>query len=1105
MSEIDGKREPTTLRGSGVVGTIGPSPQPGGLTYVVGRINNSPCKFLIDTGSSYTLVHSKLCNETLPSDNTCTLVTISGSTLTVHGPKLVALHLGSLTLQHSVRYCDITEDAILGMDFLLTHNTSLDLTRMTLKVEDQFFPLEPHNSVGAGSQPPPLARVVEPRDTPSLLKDLFDKSVKAGSLNSEQADRLRLLLSEFSDVFSKGESDLGNSNIVEHKIDVGDNRPIKQRPRRIPPFKVAEVRELVRKMEAQGIIEPSHSPWASPIVLVPKKDGSTRFCVDYRRLNDITVKDSFPLPIIDDILSRVSNARWFSTLDFQSGYWQVRMDEADREKTAFVTPDGLWQFLVMPFGLTNAPATFQRLMSRVLNRPMRDGYADVFLDDVLIHAHNFEEHLNRLSSVFTLFRKSNLKLNPKKCVLFTKQVSYLGYVLSDRGIQTDPAKIKVVQEWQIPSDKRQVKSFLGLCSFYRNFIRNFAHIAKPLYVLSEAKDFVWTETCAASFQELKTALTSSPILGHVSREGAFILDTDASDRAIGAVLSQVQSDKEVVLGYYSKCLSRAERNYCVTRRELLSVVKAIRHFAPMGLGMGSLIVRTDHGSLKWLLSFKQPDGQLARWMEDIAPYKPEIQYRPGSQHGNADALSRRPCAESGCNYCEKRESNDALGKALAVAAIPSAPWDDASLKAKQSDDANLNLVLGWLRTGERPSQEVAKNFNSSLQGYWAIFPSLELVSGVLYRRWEHPSGKTTVLQVVVPTSLQKDAIQACHEGTGGHFGENKTFSFIRRRFFWMGCRRSVKNFCAACAVCSKRDGTGIRIHAELQPSHPGAPFNRVGLDILGPFPRSTLNNRYVLVLMDYFTKWPEAIPVPNQTAETVAEALVANVFSRFGTPGEIHTDQGRNFESRLFKEVLSRLGVKRTRSTPLHPQSCGLVERFNRTLTDGIAKLVSDHQKDWDLQIPLFLLAYRAAEHVSTGYSPAMLNLGRELTLPVDLQLGRRPDDQAITEYARCLQERLQYCHQAAKEALEKRAVEMKARYDAKSRIPTFKEGDKVWLHNPRRKRGLCPKLQNDWEGPYTVVKKISDLVVRIQSGKKQRVVHVDRLAPYRTYGEEKG
>ncbi|GBM86428.1 Transposon Ty3-I Gag-Pol polyprotein [Araneus ventricosus] len=901
-------------------------------------------------------------------------------------------------------------------------------------------------------------------------------------LNEEQRTAVRKLLNEFQNLFSTCDADVGRCNMTQHRINTGDHPPIKQYPRRLPLARKEEADNLVKEMVDNGIIEESSGPWASPIVLVKKKDGSTRFCVDYRKLNEITKKDSYPLPRIDDTLDALNGSQWFTTLDLKSGYWQIEIRPEDREKTAFTTGQGLWQFKVMPFGLCNAPATFERLMETVL-RGLSSEACLVYLDDIIIVGRTFEEHLNNLR----------------------KEVTYLGHVISAEGVKTDPEKIKAVVDWPRPETVHDLRSFLGLCTYYRRFVKNFSTIAKPLHKLTEAKsNFNWTEECEKSFNSLKQALTSSPILTYPRTDKDFILDTDASNEGIGAVLSQNIGNEERVIAYFSKSLGKPERNYCVTRKELLAIVKSIEHFHHYLYGR-KFLLRTDHASLRWLLNFKEPEGQIARWIQRLQEYDFEIQHRKGTSHGNADALSRRPCKES-CKQCTNAEKKFGMERDISVKVVTTTtvdPWSSCEIQKAQLEDPAIKPILEKkLNSAERPSwQEIAPE-SPATKRYWALWDSLHLKDGVLYRKWESDDGNSCRWQLILPKSRIPEVLRETHDSaSGGHFGVMKTLSKTRERFYWDRLRADVENWCRECHACGARKGPKTRTKGRLQRYNVGAPFERMALDILGPFPVTTKGNRYVLVLMDYFTKWPEAIPIPDQEASTVAEELVRSWISCYGVPMILHSDQGTNFNSALFTKLCELLGILKTRTTALHPESDGMVERFNRTILNHLSLFVSRNQTDWDTHLPLFLLAYRSAEHEVTGLTPAEMLFGRTLRLPCDILFGRPSETPSSpNEYMKNLEARLESVHAFARERIKLASERMKTRYDSRATHHHFKEGDLVWMYNPKRRRGLSPKLQQNWEGPYTVVKKLNDVVYRVQRSPnaKPKVIHINRLAPYR-------
>ncbi|GFT53232.1 retrovirus-related Pol polyprotein from transposon 412 [Trichonephila clavipes] len=867
--------------------------------------------------------------------------------------------------------------------------------------------------------------------TPDLLEN--------AELSPEQKSSAERLFQEFEDVFSRNSSDIGHTTVTQHRIDTADHPPIKQHPRLLPFAKQEEVGTLLREMQENDIIEPSSSPWASPIVLVRKKDGSTRFCVDYRKLNDVTKKDSYPLPRIDDTLDTLSGHKWFSTLDLKSGYWQVEIHPEDREKQHSL--------------------------------PAKD-----YGSSKSCRGRTFEEHLQNIRKVLSKLSDANLKLNPSKCKFFQKEVNYLGHIISAEGVRTDPEKVSAVKNWKRPENLRELRSFLGLCTYYRKFVKGFSNIARPLHKQTESKQkFQWAKECEDSFLQLKEALTSSPILIYPQPEKPFILDTDANNESVGAVLSQEIDGQERVVAYWSKCLSKPERNYCVTRKELLAIVKAIEHFHHYLYGQ-KFLLRTDHASLTWLMNFRNTEGQVARWIQRLNEYYFDIRHRKGSSHGNADALSRRPCPEN-CRHCSRVETkyDYAIRQITTSTATPPDPWSDEKVREDQMADPDIKPLIEFMESSSnKPSWQDISAYSPTTKQYWALWNSLHLRNGVLYRKFESEDGKTFRWQLVLPRSRIPEVLKELHGSpTGGHFGVMKTLHRVRERFFWGKVRADVEQWCKSCDACSARKGPKIRSRGKLHRYNVGAPFERIAFDILGPLPRTASGNKYLLVVMDYFTKWPEVYPIPDQEAPTVAEAVVQHWISRYGVPLQLHSDQGRNFVSAVLKGVCEVLGIDKTKTTPLHPQSDGMVERFN---------------------------PYRSAVHETTGYSPSQMLFGRDLRLPCDLLFGRPPDTPSSPEeYVQNLQARFEDVHNLARERINLRTEKMKTRYDTKATGHQFKEGDKVWFYNPTRRKGLSPKLQSHWDGPYTILKIINDVVIRIRksTNSKPRVVHYDRLAPY--------
>ncbi|XP_076851923.1 heat shock 70 kDa protein 12B [Brachyhypopomus gauderio] len=927
-------------------------------------------------------------------------------------------------------------------------------------------------------------------------------------LSASQGELLSELLNRYRGLFAVSERDCSRTGLASHAIDTGDAKPVRLRPHRLPLTKRVAAERQIREMAAAGVIEPSNSSWSAPVVLAKKKDGSWRFCVDYRRLNAVTKLDSYPMPRVDDTLERLAGSDWFSSLDLRSGYWQVPLDESAKEKTAFSIGAGLWHFKVLPFGLCNAPATFERLMERVLSG-VPSSKCVVYLDDVLVHATGFESALANLELVLGLVKEANLSLNPAKCNLLQRRINFLGHVVSGEGIATDPGKTAAVREWPTPRTVRQVRSFLGLASYYRRFVKGFADIAAPLHHLTRGGGtrFSWPDDAECAFRTLKQRLCSAPVLAYPSPTERFIVDTDASDHGLGAVLSQVQEGSERAIAYFSRRLDKAEKNYCVTRRELLAVVEGLWHFRPYVYGVPFLL-RTDHASLQWLLNFREPEGQLARWLARLQEFNFVVEHRPGRIHGNADALSRRPCASHDCKHCQRAEGKaETVGVCAAVGRTAVAPpvspcISTAELAAAQRADPDLAWALDALEAAAVPDWDDVVRRGPVAKALRSNWDSLRIAGGVLHRTWEDPSTGSRLTQTVVPQGLRDTVLQAVHGLPGsGHFGITKTLHRLRQRFWWPGCRAGVELFVHCCDTCAAKKGPARVSRAPLHPMQSGCPMERVAVDVLGPFPVTESGNRYVLVAMDYFTKWPEAYAVPDQSAVTTAETLLHEFFCRFGVPEVLHSDQGRNFESDVMTEVCRLLGVHRTRTTPLHPQGDGLVERFNRTLATQLAMATQENQRDWDKQLPLVLLACRSALQETTGFTPAMLMFGRELRSPVDLAFGAPPTDDVNVEpgpvFVSRLRTRLLDVHKRARGSQAGAGLRQKRAYDMRCYGGPLPVHSEVWLYNPRRKKGLCPKLQSAWVGPCTVLARVSDVVYRIRWGRRRLVVHRDRLAPY--------
>ncbi|MES9902836.1 MAG: reverse transcriptase domain-containing protein [Sedimenticola sp.] len=927
-----------------------------------------------------------------------------------------------------------------------------------------------------------------------------DVDLSTSILDSLQKSQLQSLLSRYSNVFAKNSSDLGKTTVVQHNINTGDSMPIKQPYRRVPIHLRDEVHKQTQNMLSDGIIEESKSPWSSPVVLAKKKDGSMRFCVDYRRLNSTTHKDAHPLPRIDDCLDALTGASVFTTLDCASGYWQVEVDEADREKTAFSTGSNLYQFRVMPFGLTNAPATFQRLMDLILCG-LHWSACLVYLDDIILFSKTVGEHMVLVEEVLRRLQEAGLKLKPSKCQLFQEKVAFLGHVVSKDGTAPDIRNVEKVKNFPTPCSVREVKSFLSLASYYRRFVPEFSCIAEPLLALTRKETvFVWSGQCQSAFESLRRALTEYPILCFPNFQDSFVLTTDASNYAVGAVLSQIQSGQERVIGYASSSLTNAGRNWSTFDKEFWAVVWGVRHFRPYLCGR-KFQIYTDHKPLlniKSITHDSDSTGRRTRWSIELSSYDFEIMYKKGEENTNADCLSRIPVQE----HVYSRECNVEVSASSAMENEGDMPIDMVS---EQNKDPTLLMLKDHLIKKTQPVDLNRETPN--VRCLWRQKEDLLIRDGILYRQ---VTDKNTFAryQLIVPVQLTRTILENLHScPTGGHMGFEKTVDKIRQKYYWYGMLSQVKKWCKSCKDCAQSKSAPRKQRAPLVQDQATRPFERIAMDIVGPIPTTSDGNRFILVVSDYFTKWPEAFALKDHKALTVAQILVDEIICRYGIPSRLHCDQGRDFESRVIQEVCRLLDVKKTRTTPYHPESDGLVERLNRSLVQMLRTVGEKNQKDWDKQLPKILLAYRSSVHSTTKFTPHFLMFGREVQLPIDVMFGGVGERfQSATQYAQETKAHLDKAFEFVRTNTGAAQKQQKKQYDKKVYGTPLTEGDVVMVYSPAVKQGLSKKLHKHWDGPWTIKRKISDVVfqLRKEGTRKQMTVHFNRLRKFENYEENR-
>ena len=918
-------------------------------------------------------------------------------------------------------------------------------------------------------------------------------------LTTEQKQQIEQLLLKWKCIFALNDLDLGCTHTVTHHIKLTESTPFKERYRHIPPNMYEEVRNHIQEMLDSDVIRLSNSPFASPVVLVRKKDGSLRFCIDFRKLNSRTIKDAHALPRIDEALDTLSGSSWFSALDLKAGYWQVEVAEADKEKTAFtVGPLGFYEYNRMPFGLVNAPATFQRLMT-VCMGDLNLTECLLYLDDIIVFSKSFESHLQRLEHVFQRLKDHGLKLKPSKCTFFQSKVKYLGHVVSKEGIHTDPDKIETVQNWPIPVNVKSLRRFLGFTGFYRRFIKGYAKVARPLYdqlkgdttVKSKSRTkkkqkmkdgdkqptFQWGTEQQNAFNHLINLLTKAPILAYADYSKSFILHTDASRDGLGAILYQKQQDNsQRVIAYASRGLSPSERNYPAHKLEFLALKWAVTDKFRDYLHGNQFTVFTDNNPLTYVLTTAKLDATGHRWLAELASFDFDIQYRSGKKNVDADALSRirKYIGHDVISAVCQSSTDYSLIETLNVASMnvgqqPSSTLCQLSNEDwihNQSSDPLLSKIIKHIQQGTEPSIKEIE-----LKPVVRQFHKFVLRDNVLYR--QVVINRSEFFQLVLPSQYHRTALQGVHQDMG-HPGCDRTYNLLQERFYWPSMKNDVTDWVKNCGRCIRRKS--IKPIAPLVSIHSTRPLELVCMDYLS-LEESKGGVKDVLVITDHYTKYAVAVPTRNQTARTTAEALFNNFICHYGFPERLHSDQGRNFESKVISQVCKLGDVKKSRTTPYHPMGNGQCERFNRTLLNMLGTCSPQSKLNWKLHVAPLVHAYNCMRHETTGYSPFYMMFGRQPRLGIDLILGIKEqveqEEMDHNTYMDQLKHRLQSAYKLASSLASERQHRQKTKYDTKVKGAALSPGDRVLIQCTGFKGPH--KLENRWSKEVYVIEEQPD------------------------------
>lgn len=1019
------------------------------------KFDNYPCLALIDTGASCCLISQEFYNKILTfkykdrvikESKPVTMQALSASNQAINFESELKLHFKIEYLSWDYTFYlvkDLPVPVILGINFLRHTKSIINMANRTIS-----FPYQQKLVLNLQTQGE------ENQSVETMKPQLGEK------LTVNQKQQLENLLEKFPGTITKK---LGKTNVITYKLNLKPNHKVRCRPYQFSPIKTAILREHIDELLKNNIIRESTSEYASPAFCVPKKGGKTRMVINYRALNQGLTLEATPMPTVESAFQHLSGAKFFTLLDLNSAYNQIPLAEESKHLTSFVVPWAQYEFQYVPFGVANGSYVLSNLINKIFG-DIKFKFLFAFFDDIVVYSDTFEEHLNHLECVLDRLKQAGLTINPSKMVVASDQIEFLGHRISNNTLSVDSEKTRPIDEFPTPKNIKQLARFLGMTAYYSRFIKDYAAIAAPLNHLKRKNvPFLWGEQQQQAFSKLKAALTETPVLKLPDFQKEFVLHTDASRHALGCVLSQDHEGQLFPVAFASRATNLHEKNYDTMQLECLSIIYALEKFR-VYLEHREFQLHTDNSALTWLLNHPRQVGKIGRWITTINAFKFTITHVKGRDNAVADCLSRlfeegepSPTPKPVVNFLTK---------------IPEAFQD---IKTHQSSDPLISELIKKVKNHQADDK-------------------YSLVEGVLVFK----TGNQTKPRIVIPQKLLPMLFKHYHEApTAGHLGIAKTLHRVQAHFWSRDLKKDITNMVRTCKICQlSKPAQNARV-GDLVSEVVTRPWMKVHIDHVGPFPASKKGNKYILTVVDSFSKYAVFIPARNTAAKTTVRLLQTALFGYFGFPKYIVNDNVPGFRSKEMTQLCMNYGITQITTTPYHPQS-NQVERVNRNLKTALRIFHHQNQTEWDTLLHFFQISFNSAIHESTKQSPASLFLGYNLAHPLELAWNL---DQLLPE--RHQPQDLQQRWADAVHNLNRARETREQRFNQGRKRNPFKVGDWVTYRLNNQSRAInqiTAKLCKLYSEPCIIesfTSPVSVTLINPNTGKMVRRAHITQLKRY--------